>query len=131
MKDIICDDFQNTVRDVLIRHKSILDVMTKLQETDARINRAIAKSVTICGCLNIDAHKQEIPEDIDFDDLPYVVDSHLEGNLCHNCRDIVEKEITNHLFYLAALCNLLNINMFDLIIEEYKKLNWLGPFTLT
>ncbi|WP_026486999.1 hypothetical protein [Caldanaerobius polysaccharolyticus] len=131
MKDIICDDFQNTVRDVLIRHKSILDVMSKLQETDARINRALAKSVTICGCLKIEAHKQEIPEDIDFEDLPYCVSSHLKGELCDDCREVIEKEITNHIFYIAALCNLLKINMFDLILNEYRKLNFLGAFTLT
>jgi hypothetical protein len=53
MKDIIVDDFQETVNDVLFRHKSIIDVMTKLQESDARLNRAIAKAVTSCGCIKI------------------------------------------------------------------------------
>ena len=54
MKDIIFDDFQNSVNDSLLRHKSILDLITKYSESCSRVNRAIAKSVTNCGCLTID-----------------------------------------------------------------------------
>jgi len=32
MKDLICDEFQNTVSELLIRHHSILDVLSKFQE---------------------------------------------------------------------------------------------------
>ena len=55
MKGLICDDFQDTVANCLIRHRSILDVLTKVQETSARVNRAVAKSVTNCGCLKVEA----------------------------------------------------------------------------
>ena len=47
--------FQDTVRQNLFHHKSILDTMSKLDESSARLNRAITKAVTACGCLNINA----------------------------------------------------------------------------
>jgi hypothetical protein len=49
MKDIIVDDLQNTVDEYLLRHRSIMDILTKIQESSARINRAVAKSVTECA----------------------------------------------------------------------------------
>jgi len=61
MKDLIFDEFQNAVDNSLLRHKSILDIMTKLQESQARVNRAVIKAVTSCGCLEIQAKKQCIP----------------------------------------------------------------------
>ncbi|MDI6601260.1 MAG: DUF1573 domain-containing protein [Thermoanaerobacteraceae bacterium] len=130
MKDIIVDDFQNTVNEVLFRHKSILDVLTKLQETDARINRAIAKAVTVCGCIKIEAQKQEIPADIDINEVSRFTNSHLSGELCDECKEIINQELQNHLFYLAALCNLLNINLYDNMLEEYDKLTTLGTYNM-
>ncbi|TZE82689.1 DUF1573 domain-containing protein [Calorimonas adulescens] len=130
MKDIIVDDFQNTVNEVLFRHKSILDVLTKLQETDARIGRAVAKAVTVCGCIKIEAQKQEIPPDIDITEISNFTSSHLSGELCDECREVINQELQNHLFYLAALCNLLNINLYDNMLEEYDKLTTLGTFNM-
>lgn len=49
MKDIICDEFQNTVSKYLVRHHSILDILSKVQESTARVNRATVKTVTSCG----------------------------------------------------------------------------------
>jgi hypothetical protein len=70
--------FQKTVSEYLVRNRSILDVMTKLQDASTRVNRAIAKTVTSCGCLNIDASKQEIPEDVSYSEVAEYVKSHLE-----------------------------------------------------
>ena len=42
-QNISLNDFQKLVEDVLIRHKSILDIITKLNEYTARINRAVDK----------------------------------------------------------------------------------------
>ena len=36
-----CDRFQESVSQLLIKHKSILDVLTKQQESITRVNRAI------------------------------------------------------------------------------------------
>ncbi|MBP1760903.1 MAG: hypothetical protein H6Q64_445, partial [Firmicutes bacterium] len=37
MKDLICDEFQNTVDNLLIRHHSVLDVTSKLNEATCRV----------------------------------------------------------------------------------------------
>lgn len=135
MKDVIFDDFQNCVSESLIRHKSVLDIMTKLQESQARINRAIAKSVTCCGCLEIDAKKQEIscgeiPDDITLEDFNKYMSSHVKGELCPACHEVLEKEIGNHLYYLASLCNTLGLNMYDIFLNEYNQLKVLGKYSM-
>ncbi|KAJ52211.1 NTP pyrophosphatase (non-canonical NTP hydrolase) [Clostridium tetanomorphum] len=131
MKDLIFDNFQNAVEESLLRHKSILDIMTKLQESEGRINRAIVKSITNCGCINVNAQKQELPdEDADIEDLSKILKSHIKGDLCDNCREIIEREIGNNLFYLTSLCNTLDLNLYDIFIKEYDRINTLGKYTL-
>ncbi len=61
MKDVIFDDFQNSVNESLLRHKSILDILSKYSESQARVNRAVTKAVTSCGCIKINADKQILP----------------------------------------------------------------------
>ena len=129
MKDIIFDDFQNSVNDSLLRHKSILDVLTKFSESNARVNRAIAKSVTNCGCIEVNAKKQKISEDNIINNLHDSLDDHLNGTLCESCREVIESEIGNNLFYLTSLCNLLNLNLYDILLRESDKINTLGKFT--
>ena len=130
MKDIIFDNFQNCVNESLLRHKSILDVLTKLQDSQARINRAVAKSVTNCGCIEINAEKQCIPDSEDIiETLNSCFKTHIKGKLCDNCREIIEQEIGNHLFYITSLCNNLDLNLYDIFIREYDKMNTLGKYT--
>jgi hypothetical protein len=130
MKDVIFDDFQNSVDESLLRHKSILDVITKLQESQSRINRAVVKSVTGCGCIKISANKQSLPEECeDIDNLSSCFKTHLEGQLCDSCREIIEGEIGNNLFYLTSLCNVLGVNLYDVLLKEYGKINTLGKYT--
>jgi len=132
VKDLLCDEFQNVVGELLIRHHSILDVLSKLSESSARINRAICKSVTDCGCLSIDAKKVQFPDHVNsLEDLKKFLDSHLRGTLCPECEDIVISELGKSLFYTAALCNLLGLNLYDIFIAEYKKATALGVFNLT
>jgi NTP pyrophosphatase (non-canonical NTP hydrolase) len=132
MKDVIFDDFQNAVNDSLIRHKSILDILTKFQESNGRTNRAIAKSITNCGCINVAAKKQQMPEDnddINIESLKDCLQTHIDGKLCDNCREVIEREIGNNLFYLTSLCNILDLNLYDVLIKEYDKINTLGKYT--
>lgn len=130
MKDIIFDDFQNAVDDSLIRHKSILDIITKLQESNGRINRAVAKAITSCGCVEVNAKKQQLDdEDINIDSLKDCLKTHIHGNLCDNCRGIIEHEIGNNLFYLTSLCNILDLNLYDILLKEYDKINTLGKYS--
>lgn len=129
MKDLIFDDFQNCVNESLLRHKSILDIITKLEESQGRVNRALVKSVTNCGCIEINGKKQCLPEDYDdIEELTQCLKSHLSGELCHNCKDVIEDEIGNHLFYLTSLCNALDINLYDVMLKEYNKLETLGKY---
>ena len=132
MKDLICDEFQNVVGDLLIRHSSILDILSKLSESSCRVNRAVAKSVTDCGCLSIQASKLQLPEQVDsFEELKQYLDSHLKGQLCPNCEEVITNELGKLLFYTAALCNTLDINLYDVFIQEYKKTSTLGVFNMT
>ena len=130
MKDIIFDDFQNAVNESLLRHKSILDILSKLNETEARINRAVTKSVTNCGSVEINASKQQLPEDdIGIESLIACLKTHLTGSLCENCREVIEREIGNNLFYLTSLCNVLDLNLYDILLKEYDRIDTLGKYT--
>jgi len=133
MKDLICDEFQNTVSKYLVRHQSILDILTKIQESTARVNRASVKAVTSCGCLQIHAAKKEIPPDATFDDFAImkILDNNLEGEICPECKETLENELGKTLFYLAALCNAMDINLYDVLLKEHKKLSTLRIFNLT
>lgn len=129
MKDLLCDEFQVAVDECLLRHRSILDVVSKLHEAEARVCRAALKAATSCGCVAIEARKPEIPEDATLEDLRRYMRTHLVGRLCEQCREVVEDEIGNLLFYLAALCNLLDVSLYDVLIKEHKRLRALGRFT--
>lgn len=131
MKDLLCDEFQDAVGGSLVRHKSILDVLTKFQESNARVNRAVVKSVTNCGCVQVNAGRQRIPSDISLHDLPQFMDSHVSGELCEHCKDVIEAEIGTNMFYLASLCNLLGLNLYDVLIKERKRLAALGMFNFS
>lgn len=130
MKDLLYDHFQDGVGELLVRHKSILDVLTKFQESQSRVNRAVVKAVTTCGCIEINSKKQKYSDETSLQDLKNYMDNHLSGKLCDNCRDVIEKELGNNLFYVAALCNLLDISMYDVLLKEYEKINTLGIYNM-
>jgi hypothetical protein len=130
MKDTALDSFQYAVSELLVRNKSVLDEMTKLEDSNARINRTISKAVTQCGCIKINAGKQEYSDDMEFEELKKSMSSHLNGKLCPACRDLVEKDIGRHLFYLTSLCNNLDLNLYDIIIKELDRLQLLGKYSL-
>ncbi|WP_164742577.1 nucleoside triphosphate pyrophosphohydrolase family protein [Caldicellulosiruptor changbaiensis] len=130
MKDIFIDDFQYVVDELLIRNKSILDSLTKFSESAARVNRSIIKSVTNCGCIRINAKKQEIPIDVSLKEAKKYLKTHVEGQLCENCRDLIEKEIGSTLFYLASICNTLDLNLYDIVLKEIERMKTLGEFNL-
>lgn len=131
MKDLVCQQFQDTVSEFLIRHQSILDILSKSQESNARVNRAVVKAVTDCGCVKIKAEKKEMPPDASLADLKNLLDSHLDGELCPSCHDIVERELGKSLFYLTALCHCLNLSLYDVLKREHEKISTLRIFNFT
>lgn len=130
MSDQKLERFQEQAAELLLRHRSFLDVLSKLQETGARTNRAATKAVTDCGCLNVHASKQPFTTADTLKEAKEVSDTHLEGLLCEHCREFVVSEMGKHLFYLASVCNLLEIELGDVIDQETKKLATLGLFNL-
>lgn len=130
LKDFMLDQFQYTVSELLVRNKSIIDLITKFQDSNARVNRSIVKSVTQCGCIKINAAKQNYPDDGEFDEIHSKMKTHLEGKLCDNCKDMIEKDIGRNLFYLASICNTLDLNIYDIILDELSRVKLLGKYNL-
>jgi NTP pyrophosphatase (non-canonical NTP hydrolase) len=122
--------FQEQVDELLIRHRSFLDVTSKFQESGTRINRSLTKAVTECGCIRIDAQKQPYPTDAPREEWRKHFETHLSGRLCEQCLETVQTEIGKNLFYLTALCNLLEISLPEVMEKESKKLTTLGVFNL-
>ncbi|MCL4514587.1 MAG: DUF1573 domain-containing protein [Firmicutes bacterium] len=132
MEDPNYEKFQATVSEYLIRHRSILDVISKFQESAARVNRAIVKSVTSCGCVQIEASRQTIPAGVSsYGELKNFMHSHLEGQLCDSCQEFVETELGSTLFYVAAICDLLGLKMEDILQKEHARISALGVYHLS
>lgn len=127
---MVVDKFQYTVQELLVRNKSIIDQLTKFQDSNSRVNRTIVKAVTQCGCIQIDAHKQPYDEEGELEDISSLVKTHLTGNLCDNCRDLIEKELGSNLFYMASLCNTLDLNLYDVMIKELERAKLLGKYNM-
>ncbi len=130
INDIHMEDFQSIVNDLLMRNRSILDILSKTQTSIGRVNRSIVKAVTHCGCIEINGKKQTFPGEANMEDLCELLSTQLKGKLCEECRSTVEEEIGGALFYLAALCNTLGISMYDVILKEKETLGTLGNYSL-
>jgi hypothetical protein len=123
--------FQRTVAEYLIRHRSILDVESKLSEAVSRVNRAITKSVTSCGCITISASRQKFPPELSMNEVRDLMQSHLDGVMCERCREALESEIGMTLFYLAAVCSLFDLDLQTVMKKEHDRVATLGVFHLT
>ena len=131
MHEKCCLDFQAAVDQYLIRHRSFLDVLTKYQESAARVNRAFAKSVTGCGCIAVNAKRQQVPADTQYSETRQYMSSHLSGEPCQACKEVLAKELGHNLFYLAALCNLSGLDLHEVMHNELSMIKTLGPFHLS
>jgi len=119
--DIYTEDFQMVVDNFLKRNRNVLDTLSKYQTSSSRLIRAVTKAATQCGCIKIEACHTSGEEG------PSVG---ISGELCKNCLETIENEMGDTLFYLAAICNAMNISMFDTILKEKNQLNMLGNFGL-
>lgn len=124
-------DFQNLVSQVLIRHRSILDCLSKHQESTSRVNRSIIKTVTNCGCISIVAGKQQYPSQNSLKECSGLTNSHIKGKLCDHCQEVIAEEIGNHLFYLVAICDLLGFNLQNIVSQEQSRISTLGHYLLS
>ncbi len=131
MDDKCCADFQAAVDEYLIRHRSVLDVLTKYQEATARVNRALAKAVTECGCVQIKAGRQQAPAEARYSDLKNFVSSHVSGEPCEHCKEVLTNEMGRSLFYTAALCNLAGLSLHEVMLQEHRNIATLGAFHLS
>lgn len=123
--------FQEQVSELLLRHRSLLDILSKFQQSNAAVNRSVTKSITECGCIRVNASKQPYTEDMTIEQAKAVLGTHVEGQLCEHCLEMIEAEMGKNLFYLSALCNVLHINLDEIITEESKKCTTLGFFNFS
>jgi NTP pyrophosphatase (non-canonical NTP hydrolase) len=105
--------------------------MSKVQETASRINRSLTKAVTECGCVEVAAKKQTYDSSKNLEENKSYLDTHFSGPLCEHCRDVVTAELGKNFFYLAALCNITDIKLEDVLQKESTRLNTLGVFNLS
>ena len=126
------EQFQNFIDDLVLRNKSILDQMTKLQDASARLNRTLSKSATTCGCIKMNIIKQQL----DFahitspEEIKSLLSTHVEGYPCPECNEAIEKEMGRVLFYLAAIANTLGISLSSVLENEKTRTNLLGNYSL-
>jgi hypothetical protein len=130
MKDIYLEDFQQVAEDMLVRNKSLLDTLSKVQMSSAKLNRTVIKAVTHCGCISVDGRKQNFKDGAGLDEMKDCVSGQVRGELCDSCRELVEKEIGGLLFYMASACNTLGLSMYDVILKEREELLALGKYNL-
>jgi hypothetical protein len=126
------ESFQSFIADILIRNKSILDQTTKLQDACTHLCRTISKAATTCGCITIDATKQQydFSEDISLEEIKNLMHTHVNGELCENCQELLEKELGRLLFYLGAIANTFDVSLSDVLQKEKYRTEILGKYSL-
>lgn len=125
-----CAEFQKHAENLQLRNKSILDIVTKLDEQVSMLNRAVFKSVTHCGCIEINASQQVFLDNLTLEENQENLKTHIEGELCPKCQDKIEEEIGDVLFYLASMCNALDLDLDDIMKQKLRNLKTLGIYNL-
>jgi hypothetical protein len=131
MSTVHLNQFQDQVSELLLRHRSLLDVLSKHQQAGAGVNRSVIKAITECGCVEVDAKKQAYDTELSADQLRKLTETHVKGTLCDQCMDNVVSQIGKDLFYLSALGNLLHIDLDEVLEKESQKCHTLGLFNMS
>lgn len=131
MNSLDLKQFQEQVSELLLRHRSLLDVLSKCQQSNAAVHRSVVKAVTECGCIEVNAKKQQYSAEMSLKDASQTLDTHIAGQLCENCLEVISAELGKNLFYTASLCNLLQIDLQEIVSDESKKCSTLGFFNLS
>ncbi len=124
MDSLILEEFQYLTEEQLKRNSSLLDLMTKTETTGGKINRALSKAITHCGCIRLDAQTHQRAE------LTSKERAQIKGTLCDTCREELEKVIGEHLFYLTGLLGPLDLSLYDLFLTELGRQKTLGKYNL-
>lgn len=125
-----CSEFQETAGNLQLLNKSILDIVTKLDEQTSMLNRAVFKSATHCGCIEIHATKQLFSGRKTLEENKMDMDTHVEGSLCPKCREKIEEEMGELIFYLASMCAALDLDLEDIMNSKLEHLKTLGIYNL-
>ncbi|NEW09690.1 DUF1573 domain-containing protein [Paenibacillus sp. SYP-B3998] len=131
MSSLTLKQFQDQVSELLLRHRSLLDVLSKFQQTNAAANRSVVKSITECGCIGIQATKQAYHSEMTLDEAKDVLGNHVSGHLCEHCTEVVSAELGRNLFYMSALSNILEVDLEKVVENESKKCSTLGLFNMS
>lgn len=131
MSSLTLKQFQDQVSELLLRHRSLLDVLSKFQQTNAATNRSVIKSITECGCIGVHAAKQQYHSDMTLDEAKEVLETHVNGQLCEHCSEVLSAELGRNLFYMAALSNILHVDLEQVLENESKKCSTLGLFNMS
>ena len=119
-------EFQKQVSELLLRHRSLLDILSKCDQSHASVHRSVIKAVTECGCIEVQGKKQPYSPEMTVEEAQAA----LQGQLCDHCSEIVSEQLGKSLFYLSALCNVLDVDLEKVIEDESKKCNTLGIFKM-
>ncbi|WP_438449174.1 DUF1573 domain-containing protein [Gorillibacterium sp. sgz5001074] len=130
MSTLSLKEFQDQVSALLLRHRSMLDVLSKFQQSNAAANRAVVKSITECGCIEVHASKQHYTSEMTLEQAKNQLDTHMDGQVCEHCKEIIASELGKNLFYMASLCNLLDMDMEKVVAQESAKCSTLGLFNI-
>ena len=124
MENFLLEEFQYLAEEQIRRNSSLLDLMTKLEGTNGKINRAISKAVTQCGCIRF------LPATHTGREKTVKERAQMQGGLCDSCREELERALGEHLFYLAALLNPLDLSFYDVLFGEMNRQRMLGKYSL-
>ena len=125
----LSEDFQSKVSLLIARNNNILDILTKFQDSCGKTNRSVIKSATGCGCVKINAEKTSFNIE-EIKSLSPKELSGIKGDICSFCRERIENEIGETLFYLAGLCNAMGLSMKDIMKKEISNVEMLGRYSL-
>jgi len=123
--------FQDQVSELVLRHRSLLDILSKYHQSNSSVHRSVVKAITECGCIELNAKKQVYVEDMSKEQAMELLETHLKGNPCEQCREVISAELGSSMFYMSALCNLLEINLEDVVANESNKCSTLGFFNMS
>ena len=121
------ESFQKDVGNLIARNRNLLDILTKCQISCGKFCRSTVKSATGCGCIKITGEKSSLCFS---HESRKKSEASVEGKLCPDCKNIIENEIGESMFYIASLCNALGISLNTILENEIKQVKALGKYSL-